>query len=429
MDGEKVSGACRIALCSGDRLRRDVLAAYLGVLPDFRVVARVDRPGALAALPAAQQPDIVVIDGGRRPGLAVPVVRSLAEILPGARTVLLHEHLPAEESAAVHDSGASSVVASADGLVGMLSALRTLAADARTNGDVGGLTVRQRDILKLMAAGRNVSEIAELLAISPGTVENHKRRVYAKLNCASATEAVARAASLGLIDNSLPAAPVTPAVALANPRDGAVLVVVVGDSGEVVDRVVLSLIRHRLPVVRDHRPAPSAEVHWGPWHRGPVVRVLVRPTEEQWWVGATLGWAAVLVHDGDLDTPVMDLALARGVQAALSVDQLEERLAPVVQLVAAGYLVMDPAAARPFNESMWARSAELPMAPPALTPREHDILREIGRNHTVRQTARALGIAGKTVENAQGNLFRKLGVHNRAAALAKAYALGLLHPG
>jgi DNA-binding CsgD family transcriptional regulator len=34
----------------------------------------------------------------------------------------------------------------------------------------------------------------------------------------------------------------------------------------------------------------------------------------------------------------------------------------------------------------------------------------------------------KTVENAQGHLFRKLGVHNRASALATAYALGLLQP-
>jgi DNA-binding NarL/FixJ family response regulator len=34
----------------------------------------------------------------------------------------------------------------------------------------------------------------------------------------------------------------------------------------------------------------------------------------------------------------------------------------------------------------------------------------------------------KTVENAQGHLFSKLGVHNRAAALAKAYSLGLLQP-
>jgi DNA-binding CsgD family transcriptional regulator len=208
-----------------------------------------------------------------------------------------------------------------------------------------------------------------------------------------------------------------------------VLAVVVGRAGEALDRIVTTLIRHQIPVVREHRAKPVAEVHWYRSHRGPVVRILVNPAPEHWWVGATLGWTAILVPEGAVDTPDLDLALARGVLAVVSPEDIEERLIPVVGLVAAGYLVMDPVATRPFTDSLWARSAELPMAPPALTPRERDILLEIGRNHTVRQTARALGIALKTVENAQGHLFRKLGVHNRAAALAKAYSLGLLQPG
>jgi len=46
--------------------------------------------------------------------------------------------------------------------------------------------------------------------------------------------------------------------------------------------------------------------------------------------------------------------------------------------------------------------------------------------HSIRQTARALGIAPKTVENVQTRLFRKLGVRNRSGALAVADAFGLL---
>ncbi|MFI5896142.1 LuxR family transcriptional regulator [Actinoplanes sp. NPDC051513] len=63
---------------------------------------------------------------------------------------------------------------------------------------------------------------------------------------------------------------------------------------------------------------------------------------------------------------------------------------------------------------------------PELTVREADILRSIARGDTVRQTARSLGIAEKTVENTQARLFRKLGARNRAGALATAHALGLL---
>lgn len=63
---------------------------------------------------------------------------------------------------------------------------------------------------------------------------------------------------------------------------------------------------------------------------------------------------------------------------------------------------------------------------PTLTHREHDILASIARGESVRQTAHALGIAVKTVESEQRQLFFKLRVHNRAQALAEAQRLGLL---
>jgi DNA-binding NarL/FixJ family response regulator len=63
---------------------------------------------------------------------------------------------------------------------------------------------------------------------------------------------------------------------------------------------------------------------------------------------------------------------------------------------------------------------------PELTARERDILSSIACGHTVRQTARALGIATKTVENTQARLFRKLGTHNRPETLIAAYRLGLI---
>ena len=50
----------------------------------------------------------------------------------------------------------------------------------------------------------------------------------------------------------------------------------------------------------------------------------------------------------------------------------------------------------------------------------------MAQGHSIRQTARALGIAPKTVENVQTRLFRKLGVRNRSGALAVAERFGLL---
>ncbi|WP_173079546.1 LuxR C-terminal-related transcriptional regulator [Phytohabitans rumicis] len=358
----------------------------------------------------------------------MPTLRQLRDRFALMRLVLVYERLSTEEFTAVRESGVAAVVPYAHGLGGLLSVLRALATGVQPNVNGRGLTTRQREILLLVASGHHVSEIAEMLDISPGTVENHKRRVYAKLSATSAAHAVARAASLGIIDSSPPARVARPSEETAEPAGRSVLAVAVGHPGPVLDRVVTTLIAHRLAVVREHCPQAVAQVHWLRSHRGPVVRVLVNPTTDQWWIGATLGWAAIMVHDGVVDQRGMEQALTHGVLAVVHAEHVERQLVPVLNLAAAGYMVMDPSATGHFTDAMWARSAELPSVGPSLTAREHDILRSIGHNHTVRQTARTLGIAMKTVENAQGHLFRKLGVHNRAAALAKAYALGLLQP-
>jgi len=62
-----------------------------------------------------------------------------------------------------------------------------------------GLTTRQIEVLQKLAAGMTNREIAEELVLSPRTVEMHVANVLNKLGCANRTEAVARAAQLGLL--------------------------------------------------------------------------------------------------------------------------------------------------------------------------------------------------------------------------------------
>jgi len=98
-------------------------------------------------------------------------------------------------------------------------------------------------------------------------------------------------------------------------------------------------------------------------------------------------------------------------------------------MVSQGYLVADSlpmrsliGVVRPGSGQRTTEGGELP----ELTARESDILQSVARGYSIRQTGRALGISPKTVESIQTRLFRKLGVRNRAAALAVADALGLL---
>jgi DNA-binding NarL/FixJ family response regulator len=110
------------------------------------------------------------------------------------------------------------------------------------------------------------------------------------------------------------------------------------------------------------------------------------------------------------------------VPAAL-VDRL---LVPAVRAAGQGYVMIGAAQARMLLHEMQGTGGGTRRWQLALTPREQEIVVSIGRGHSSKQTARLLGISVRTVENLQSNLFRKLGVHNKAAALAMSHKLGLL---
>lgn len=62
-----------------------------------------------------------------------------------------------------------------------------------------GITEREYQVLRLLAAGRSNKEIADGLRLSPNTVKTHLARLYEKLEAARRTEAILRARELGLI--------------------------------------------------------------------------------------------------------------------------------------------------------------------------------------------------------------------------------------
>jgi DNA-binding NarL/FixJ family response regulator len=429
----------RIGIQSADRLRRETLAAYLDTLPHFTVVGRVARYEDLVSLCALEHPTIALLDAGRDVHEAVAGCQLIRDRGPDLSLAVMCEQLTPHELGTLRAVGVDALVPYTHGLAALVGVLRKLAAGISTvYSPASGLSRRQREVLLLLASGHRVTEIAELLGISPGTVESHKRQVYAKLGVTSALQAVARAASWGIIDedqvgNDTSAAGVD---ALATPPAGwlphaeegrPLLTIATGSHRETLDRVVVTLTRHKLPVVRDDAPSWVEPMHCLRWHRGRFARVLVDPTLDHWRVAAASWRRTVVVRSRHYHTGAMTM-FTNGGAALLQDEHIEDYLVPVLLLVNHGYTVMDRSVAQPFEQSARMRFAGPELQTPALTAREHDILTSIGRSLTIRQTARRLGIAVKTVENTQVHLFRKLGVHSRAEALAAAHTLGLLRP-
>ncbi len=422
----------QVAVQSSRRLLRDTLSACLAVRPDITVVGKVAEPDAIFELCELRHPDVVILDAGPRLREIADRVAVLTRRFPDLNVIVTYRDASEQDLAAACRAGVSSLVPESKGLSAVLALLRR-SRGRHAKDSPGGLTDRELELVVLTGSGHSVAEIAALLGISPLTVENLKRRVYAKLDVSSSVHAVAKAASLGMLEPQPQAETAKrPPPARRRPPaegEGVVLAVVTGQYCSALDQVVSALVSSPLPFVLLRKPGPVSDTHWARWHRGPIVAVLVDPVPEDWDMVAELGVPAILVHSKPLDPPELAEALACGASSLVPADRIEDHFLSVLRMVGQGYLVVDSMPMRPLIGAVrarWDERAPGRLELPELTARESDILRSLSRGHSIRQTARVLGIAPKTVENVQTRLFRKLGVRNRSGALAVADAFGLL---
>lgn len=158
----------------------------------------------------------------------------------------------------------------------------------------------------------------------------------------------------------------------------------------------------------------------------PVVALLVEPGVGDWATASSRATGVVLVTDRLLgDHALVELVL-RGVDAVLHTDAATQEIVDAVVTAGRGGTILDPRATRALADLLRGCHRKGQRVGCRLTRREREILVSIDRGDSVKQTARALGIATKTVENLQTRLFRKLGVRNRAQAVGRAHSLGLL---
>ena len=153
--------------------------------------------------------------------------------------------------------------------------------------------------------------------------------------------------------------------------------------------------------------------------------VLLDPSDDDWSQIDRLRSRCVLVTTQGLDADEVLAAVLRGADAVVEADAPPDTLAHAVRVVCNGGAELSPMLVRLVADALRAHAqADEPTL--RLTKREGEILMSIDAGETVKQTARTLGIAPKTVENLQSRLFRKLGVRNRAQAVALAHSLGLI---
>ncbi|MDR7511748.1 MAG: response regulator transcription factor [Armatimonadota bacterium] len=199
--------AVRVFVAAGDDAARDGLEALLRGRRDVEVVGSGPAPGG-GHLADPAGPDVVFWDPGAgglaRERLAAadaggpPVVVLVADSAQAARALAggAHGILPRDADPDVLAAAASAAAA---GLVVLDPALAAPVARREPDPLVEDLTQREHQVLQLLAEGLANREIARRLSISEHTVNFHVDAILGKLGAHSRTEAVARAARLGLL--------------------------------------------------------------------------------------------------------------------------------------------------------------------------------------------------------------------------------------
>jgi len=186
--------------------------------PSFVLVAACATAAEAFALIEREPLDVALVDLGLPDASGLDVIRALkrspaqcevmvisvfgdedlvlASIEAGATGYLLKDSLPTQFVACIQELRAGGAPISPMIARLLLNRVRPLAAPVAPL----ELSERELEILRIVAKGFSVAEIAQLLAISANTVKTYVKRIYQKLAVSSRSEAIYEAGRMGLLD-------------------------------------------------------------------------------------------------------------------------------------------------------------------------------------------------------------------------------------
>jgi len=220
MSAQTLQATISVVLADDHGIVRAGLRALLDAQPDICVVGEAADGPAAVQLVRELSPNVVIADLSM-PGGGLPTINKITELGIPTRVLVLTVHAEERYLLPVLEAGGSGSVRKSSAHTDLLNAIRTVArgevfldpsatktllrgylgrvnsGDERALGEV--LSEREREVVKLTAEGNTAHQAAELLSLSPKTIETYRHRAMQKLGLTNRAELVQYALRAGLL--------------------------------------------------------------------------------------------------------------------------------------------------------------------------------------------------------------------------------------
>lgn len=187
--------------------------------PEFDLVGSVGDGRALLAAAPRLKPDVILLDLSMPLLNGIDAAQQLRQIIPSVKVVFLSMHGDPTYVTEAFRAGASGYVLKRASATELIQAIRIalrghlyispllakgvldplLHHRASPSSAQATLTLRQREVLQLVAEGRSLKEIASILCVSAKTVEFHKTRISKQLGLHTTADLTKYAVAHGLV--------------------------------------------------------------------------------------------------------------------------------------------------------------------------------------------------------------------------------------